>query len=159
MTKDEFVEKFGIKYDLMEKYNLVYFIVGDLLNINKVETMLEKYGFKCVRQTENYTVNYNLWSKIYFEDIEIGLIDLQGFPSITFYKRKRKFAKLIQKDELILKPIEGVHRILDWHTVEGNLHCLANGESVLYTIPSELTEELIKDHITKLGLQDIVKLK
>ena len=56
-----------------------------------------------------------------------------------------------------MKPIKGVHRILEWHTVKGKMHCLAGGQTVLHCTPTIMTEELIEEWIVKLKIQSLVQ--
>jgi hypothetical protein len=77
---------------------------------------------------------------------------------MEFLKRKRKIVanSKITEDALVIKPIEGIHRILDWHSVKGKMHCLLGGQTVLHLMPAELTDELMQEWITKLELQPLV---
>ena len=160
MTAEQFRDKFSLKAKatLMDKYGLAYFVVNDVININNAEDLATKYGFTVERQTDDYATRYFLWSKIFFEGKLVGHIDLQGFPSMEFLKRKRKLVanSKIAEDALVIKPIQGIHRILDWHSVKGKMHCLAGGQTVLHLMPAELTDELMQEWITKLELQPLV---
>jgi hypothetical protein len=158
MTAEQFKTKFSHKTTLIDKYGLVYFVVNDVININNAEELATKHGFEVERQTDDYTTRYFLWSKIFFEGKLVGHIDLQGFPSMEFLKSKRKIVtnSKIAEDAMVIKPIEGIHRILDWHTVKSKMHCLAGGQTVLHLMPVELTEELMQEWITKLQLQPLV---
>ena len=159
MTAEQFKEKFSYSSykSLMDKYKLAYFLVSDVIHINKLETLVEKYGFTVERQDKDYLTSHVLWSKVLFEDKIVGHIDLQGFPSIEFHKRKRKLAAIVVKDDMVIAPIEGIHRILDWHTVKGKMHCLVGGETVLHVLPDEMTEEVMTEWIEKLGVQALVQ--
>ena len=160
MTAEDFKSKFGMSKTkaLMDKYGLVYFIVKDVIDINNAEDLAEKYGFTVERQTEDYSTRYFLWTKIFFEGKLVGHIDLQGFPSMEFMKRKRKLVanSKITDDALVIKPINGIHRVLDWHKVKGKMQCLAGGQTVLHLMPTELTDELIQEWIIKLELQPLI---
>lgn len=166
MTKQEFVDKFcnfnlvkgTIGTSLMDKYGLAYFIIKDVIEINKAETLLEKYGFTVERQIKDYQERNIMWSKVFKDGKEVAYVDLQGFPSIEFHKRKRKILinSQITDDTLVIEPIKGVHRILDWHTVKNKMHCLAGGQTVLYLLPTEITDELLQEWVIKLNLQPIV---
>ncbi len=103
---------------------------------------------------EDFMKTGEIFSLILFEGKEVGFIDLQGFPSIQLHKRKRKFAKKFKTD-LLIKPIKGVHRVLDWHTVSGYEHRLAGGQTVLHGTPSVFTKELMDEWIIKLGIQEL----
>ena len=159
MTAEQFKQKFSYAAykSLMDKYNLAYFLVSDVIHINKLEALVEKYGFAVERQDKDYLTTNVLWSKVLFENKIVGHIDLQGFPSIEFYKRKRKLAALVAKDDMVIAPIEGIHRILDWHTVKNKMHCLAGGETVLHVLPEEMTEEIMVEWVVKLGIQALIK--
>ena len=159
MTAEQFKSKFSLKPSLIDKYGLAYFIVSDVVNINNAEDLLTKYGFTSERQTEDYVTRNLLWAKVFFEGKYLGVIDLQGFPSIEFEKRKRKLVtnSKITSDNLVINPINGIHRILDWHSVKGKMHCLAGGQTVLHLLPTEMTDELLSEWVDKLGIQSIVE--
>lgn len=158
MTAEQFKANHSLKPTLVDKYGLAYFVVNDVININNAEELATKYGFTVERQTEDYATRYFLWSKIFFEGKLVGHIDLQGFPSMEFIKYKRKIVtnSKITEDAMVIKPIEGIHRILDWHTVKGKMHCLAGGQTVLHLLPADITDEIIQEWINKLELQPLV---
>jgi len=158
MTAEEFKEKFPLKKKFMDKYQRAYFLVKEVLNINKCEKIVEQYGFTVKRITEHYLSQGILYSEVYFDNKLVATIDLQGFPSIEFHKRKRKFAKMIEADEDVIVPIPTIHRILDWHDVKGKMHCLAGGETVMHVLPVEITEELLIEQIKLLHLEPLIEL-
>lgn len=49
---------------------------------------------------------------------------------------------MVSKSDLVIEPIEGVHRVLGWHEIEGKYHILAGGQIVLHFIPMDITEEI-----------------
>lgn len=159
MTAERFKEMFSSRTYLQDKFGLAYYLVSDVININKAEELVTKYGYTVERQTDDYVSRYFLWSKVFYDGKLVGAIDLQGFPSIEFSKRTRKIItnSNITQDDLVIKPIIGIHRILDWHTVKGKMHCLAGGETILHLMPTELTDELIQEWVEKLDLQPIVE--
>ena len=158
MEREESSKLYGLKPDLIKKYGIhAYLLIQNIIDINNAEKLLENSGFTVKRITDKYIKTGLMFSEIYYQDKLVGEIDLQGFPSIMFYKRKRKLVSLIKENDLIMKPIKGVHRILDWHTVKGNMHCLAGGETVLHCIPTIMTEELIEEWIIKLKIQSLVQ--
>src|ERR1043165_7589643 len=121
MTAQEFKDTFPVKRDLMAKYGLAYLIVDAIVNINRCEAMLEERGFTVRRVTEHFDRGL-LYSVVLMNGVEVGQIDLQGFPSVEFVKGKRHVAALIEDCDLVIAPIPTIHRILDWHTVKGKMH-------------------------------------
>lgn len=152
MTKEEFIKRDGdIKKPVIEKYgSFLYFLIADVLNIGRMEKVVEAAGFKTKRV--NLPNQFTCYSEILCDDKVIGVISNQGLPSVEFYKRKRKYCQLIEDNPAIIEPIKGVHRILDWHTVKGKQHRLAGGETILHFLPVEMPEDLIQDLLTKTGL-------
>lgn len=156
LTATEFKEQFGLKSDLLTKYKMVYLIVRDLMNIIRCEEILEAKGFTVQRVTNKFLAEGILYSLVYYQGQEVGVIDLQGFPSIYFYKRCRQYAKLLAADPLIIAPIPTIHRILGWHKVTGKLHCLAGGETVCHVLPISVTTAIMEERILTLKLQPLV---
>ena len=80
-----------------------------------------------------------------------------GFPSIELLKRNKKHAIKISKSNLVIEPIKGVHRVLEWHETEGKFHILAGGEIVLHFIPVDITIEMAQKFFEKNKItQDII---
>lgn len=157
MTKEEFRNKYGFNFKLADKYGFIYLTIDAIVTINRLEKLVEAAGFTVKRITKYFNINGVLYSEIYYNEKIVGTIDLQGFPSIIFDKGKRKLASLIEENELVIPPIKGVHRILEWHTVKGKRHCLAGGETVLHCLPTEMTEDFIKEQIPILKLEYLLK--
>jgi len=154
MTKEEFIERFdNMAGHLIDKYSLyLYYLMTEVLNICAMEKLVEGHGLSTKRAA--FPNSTSFYSTIMDGDIVVGCITCQGFPAIEFYKRKRKYAKEISKHLEIIKPIKGVHRILDWHTVRGKYHCLAGGETVLHFLPLEITDEMAIKFLTDIKMID-----
>ena len=157
MTAEQFKEKYLCNDDLIKKYQFVYLLINDIININNAEELIIKYGFTVKRVTECFPKD-RFYSEIFSNNKLVGFIDLQGFPHIIFEPRKRKLiiVSKIMNDELIIKPINGIHRILDWHNVKNKMHCLAGGQTILHLAPIVLTEEIIKEYIKRLQLEPLM---
>lgn len=155
MTKEEFMTRHEeFKNRLCEKYGaFLYFLATDILNINYAEKICQIAGFTTERKGELG----NVYSLLKYNDEVIGSIYLREFPLIELFKRKRKFAKKLQSHPDIIAPIEGIHGVLEWHTVKGKLHCLAGGETVLHLIPLNITNEMMDEFLTKTNLIDQVE--
>jgi hypothetical protein len=156
--KEEFMKRFDdIKNPLIEKYGLfLYFLAEDVLNISHMEKQCEAVGYRTNRL--KFEHSYSIYSEIFDGSGKlIGVISNQGLPSIEFYKRKRKFAEPLKNHVDVIKPIKGVHRILDWHTVRGKYHCLAGGETVLHFMPLNITDEDMQKFLSKTNLLDKVE--
>ena len=160
MTKEEFlVYNDSIKTPHCAKYGaFLWFLANDILTINHIENICEKMGFTTERVRIPQT--YSVYAKLFKDGKEIGTISNQGLPTIELYNRCRKYSKLIVKSKETIEPIEGVHRVLAWHTVKGKLHILAKGQTVIHFLPLNITDEDMVDFLTKSDLIDkIEKLK
>lgn len=161
MTKDEFMTQHEeCKHRLCEKYGgFLYYLATEILNINHVEKICEEAGFTTERKHERVQdqVVGNVYSILKYNGQEIGHIYLRGFPLIELFNRKRKFSKKLQSHPDIIAPIEGVHGVLEWHTVRGKLHCFAGGQTVLHFIPINITNEMMDEFLTKTNLIDKVE--
>ena len=158
MTKEEFIKRCDdIKNPLIEKYGyLLYFLADDVFNIGYMEKQCEAVGYKTKRF--QYQHGNSFYSELYDKnDNQIGVISNQGSPSIEFHKRKRKFAEPLKNHKDVIKPIKGIHRILEWHKVRGNYHCLAGGQTVLHFMPVNITDEMMQDFLIKTNLIDFVE--
>lgn len=157
MTKEDFIGRMSkIKNPLCEKYGaFLYFIASDVINISHMEKVCENMGYTTKRKRFEGD-STRIYSEIYHDDKHIGVIDNQGLPSVEIYKRNGKHAAKISAHETIIEPIEGVHRILDWHTTKGKFHKLAGGEVVLHFLPVDITDEMMNDFLTKTKLIDKV---
>jgi hypothetical protein len=159
VTKEEFMKRLdGIQKPLMKKYSaFFYYLASDVYNIGAMEKIVEAQGLTTKR--EHYSDSTQFYSKIFdAQGKQVGHIDNQGLPSIEFYKRlRKKYASLFIDDPQIIIPIEGVHRILGWHTVKGKMHCLAGGQTVLHCLPVEITDKMMTDFLTKSKLIDQVE--
>jgi len=158
MNKEEFIKyNNDIKDTLFEKYGAYLgFLALDVFNINHMEKACEEVGFKTVRKPYQGDPRV-FYSEIYDNDKLIGNISNQGLPSIELYRRCRKYAKLLEKREDIIEPINGIHRILEWHTVKGKCHNLAGGETVLHFLPVEISDDDMIDFLTKTNMIDKVE--
>ena len=133
MSKDEYMNLYNsVKDRLNDEFGYYLFIVIDnTLNINKMETVVEKMGYVTKRMTEFGPGR--TYSDIFYDGKIIGYIECSPFPSITISRRYRtKHARKIAENENVIAPIKSVHRILQWHDVEGKLHKLAGGETLLH---------------------------
>ena len=158
ISVEEFKKRYSLKIKLIEKYSIVYFLVRDVLNINKCEDIIKEFGFTVKRITKDYKDRGILYSEVFYNEKEVACIDLQGFPTIMFHKRQRKLAKLIINHTDVIAPIPGIHRILEWHSVKNKkLQCLAGGQTIMHILPVELTEEILDDEIKKLKLEPLMK--
>lgn len=159
MTKEEYITLYkNIQEPIVEKYgSFLYFLINDIVSVRNMETICEKYGFTTERVVEPRCV----YSKLFYNSKLIGCISTnQGSPSIEFNKRCRKYSRMLIGCEEIIEPIEGIHRILEWHDVEGKLHKLAGGQTILHFKPFEITEDEMIRFLTKTNLLDKVdKLK
>ncbi len=156
MTKEEFIEKNNnIKNTIIEKYgDMAYYVISDIFNVGFMEDICIELGYTVTR----CNIDFTIYSKLFDENgEEIGVISNQGTPSIEIYKRLKKHAIKISKNINVIKPIEGIHRILDWHTVEGKLHKLAGGEIVLHFIPLEISDDDIKEFNEKTKILELLK--
>jgi len=156
MTKEEFIElNNSIKNSIIEKYgDMAYYVINDIFNVGFMEDICIELGYTVTRCNLDFTI----YSKLFDENgKEIGVISNQGTPSIEIYKRLKKHAIKISKNENVISPIEGIHRILDWHTVEGKLHKLAGGEIILHFKPLEITDEEIKEFDNRTKMLDLLK--
>ncbi len=157
MNAKEFIDKFSHNATLIKKYGFVYDIVNVVLEICRLEKIVEGYGFTTERIQPKEGNWLMLYSKILYNGKEVGRMNVQGFPEIMFYKRKRKLAEIIESDATFIIPIEGIHRILGWHSVKGKKHCLAGGETVLHVLPVVMTDTIMEEWIDKLKIRDLVK--
>jgi len=156
MTKEEFIEKNNnIKNPIIEKYGIIaYYVISDIFNVGFMEDICIELGYTVTRCNIDFTV----YSKLFDENgKEIGVISNQGTPSIEIYKRLKKHAIKISKNVNVIPPIKGIHRILDWHTVEGKLHKLAGGEIVLHFIPLEISDEKIQTFTEKTKILELLE--
>ena len=157
MTKEEWIEKNNnIKNPIIEKYGIMeYYVINDVFNINFMEDICISLGYT----TKRCNIEFTIYSKLFDENSkEIGIISNQGCPSIEIYKRNKKHAIKISKNENVISPIEGIHRILDWHTVEGKLHKLAGGEIVLHFKPLEISDKEIQTFNEKTKILELIKI-
>lgn len=155
MTKEDFSNRNkSIREPLVEKYgSFLYLLANDIFNIKAMEKVCEKNGLVTKRKQKNYSIS----SEVYFDGILAGSITNQGLPTIEFQKGKRKFAKLVAKDENIVAPIQGCHTILESHTVTGKLHCLSGGETLLHYLPVDITDDMMIDFLIEMTLTDKVE--
>jgi len=154
MTKEEYIKKSdNIRNQIIEKYGtMAYYLISDIFNISYMESVCEKIGYKTSRKR----IQTTLYSKLFDENNkEIGVISNQGCPTIEIYKRNKKHAIKISKDKNVIDPIDGVHRVLSWHSVEGKLHKLAGGEIVLHFIPVEIPDDDIQDFIENKKMKEL----
>jgi hypothetical protein len=157
MTKEEYMKKHDeIRNAIVEKYgDFMYFMIVGLFDIIELEKICEEQGW--ITKRKNFTDSYQIYSVIYDGDTVIGHIESIGFPSIEFCKKKRKYAEKIKNNPIFIKPIIGLHRVLDWHTVRGKFHCLAGGQTILHSIPIEISDDKIQDFIIRKNLGDLVE--
>jgi len=160
MTKNEYMKIHDrVHNTLTKKYgSMLYFLCVDILNLSQMEKVVHNLGYKTIRKKIDYTP-YDI---LYHNDKEIGkLVPCVGFPSIELKKRNKKHARIISKSELVIEPIIGVHRILDWHEVDGKFQILAGGEIVLNFIPVDITiemaEKFFKDSKISQSMIDEIK--
>lgn len=158
MTKEEYIKYYyDIKNNIIEKYSMCFgYLIIDIYNILKIEKVFEELGFITKRKTYTDSPLSEFYSEIYDKEKLIGIISINGVPQVRLLNRCRKYAKLIEKREDVIEPIEGIHRILRWHTIKGKYHILAGGETVLYFLPVKITDEEAIDFLTKTELIDKV---
>jgi len=156
MTKEEYIEKTNnIKTPIIEKYgNMAYYVISDIFNVGFMEDICVELGYTVKR----CNIEFTIYSKLFDENgKEIGVISNQGTPNIEIYKRLKKHAIKISKNINVIPPIKGIHRILDWHTVEGKLHKLAGGEIVLHFSPLEISDDEIKTFTEKTKILELLE--
>ena len=155
MTNEDFSDRLkSIRTPLVEKYgSFLYLLANDIFNIKAMEKVCEKNGLVTKRKQKNYSIS----SEIYFDGKLSGSITNQGAPIIEFQKGRRRFAKLVAKDENIVAPIQGCHSILESHTVTGKLHCLSGGETLLHYLPVDITDDMMIDFLIEMNLTDRVE--
>lgn len=158
MKKQDFIEYYeGNKASLCEQFGAyLYFLSNEIITLSTIEERVSSLGYEVERKHSRNCNSY--YTIIKWEGKEIGVIDIQGFPSIEIYKGNRikhatKFAKL----EGTIEPIKGVHRILDWHDVKGKFHILAGGETIIHFLPLDLSTDTVIDFLTKVELIDKVE--
>lgn len=146
MTSKQLLDRHDeIKDRISKKYGFfLYFLLQNIFNISKLEELVESKGFSVKRKK----VGYDILSEIYDGEKHIGLIQsTAGWPTIELLKFKgnKKIARSLAESDIIIEPVEGYHRILDWHDVCGKLHILAGGQIIL----NSLTDELKDQHVSK----------
>jgi len=159
MTKEEYITYTDEIADrLVKDYGTyLYFLAAEVLSVGYLEKLVEKKGYTCERKTYGKH-SLSIYSTISINGKEVGRISNQGAPEIMFYKRCRKYCHdFIDMDEVI-EPIKGVHRVLDWHTVQKKkMHCLAGGETVLHFMPYNISDEVMAKFITETGLHELIE--
>jgi len=158
LTKEEYIARQDMIHNpIIEKYGLIiHYLLADVFNISAMEKICENLGYTTVRV--KYEMDkFSFYSQLYFGKKLIGTISNQGLPSIELYKRNKKHAAIISKDDKFITPIKGIHRVLDWHEVQGKYHILANNEIVLHFLPVVIDEEMITEFLNKTGLSKDVK--
>lgn len=158
MTKEEYINHYDeIRNTLFEKYGKFFgYLIIDVFNILHMEKACEEVGLTTKRSHYNKE-SFQFYSEIYDKEKLIGIISNQGTPEIQFLNRCRKYTKLIERRNDIIEPIDGVHRVLRWHTVKGKYHILAGGETVLHFLPVKITDEDAIDFLTEKNLIDKVE--
>ena len=148
MTKKEFIKAIDKHKKALHSAfgSYLTMLAKDVMNISKIEEDIEAIPGYTTERFANHGMPY---SKIFFNKKDIGTIDLQGFPTIMLRKRNKKHAIVLMELPGVIEPIDGIHRVLAWHTVEGKMHKLAGGEIVLNFMPREFTvkqiEKFLKD--------------
>lgn len=143
---------------ISEKYGLyLYYLIQSIFNVNHLEELVEEQGYE-VKRIKDYWP-HALYSEILFDGKMIGTLHGDVIPNITIDRRQRtRHARpLVNAIDELTTPTKGIHRILEWHEVEGKMHKLAGGETVLYIDPVEISNEEIDDFLTKTGLIDKVE--
>ena len=155
LTSEQFMDRYNeIKKPIVDHFGAyLYFLSSNVLNLNELEKMVEKQGFETERK------QYQDNSMSFYTDIKrngkiVGNISVQVFPSIEWYKGSQKYAKLFVDEPLCIKPLPGVHRVLDWHTKRGKFHVLAGGQTVLHFLPFELTVDTVTTFLNRIGITD-----
>jgi hypothetical protein len=155
MTSEEFILKYNRWKDpLIKEYGeYLYFLASDVV-IYEIEAKVENLGYKTVRKK----IHTNTFSDILFDGKVIGTIENVGLPTIMVNRgfrteHARKFSKL----DGVIEPIQGVHRILEWHEVEGKLHKLAGGETIINFMPYEISLEYMRKFSVNMKLIDKVE--
>lgn len=164
MTKDEFINRYETNRDMIinhfdkkddEHYSyMIYMMASMIFNITYMEELVEKLGYTTKRR--QLSDKWTCVSDIYHNDEQIGVISCLVYPEIMMYKGHKGISKEISKDVNALVPIEGHHRILDWHDVEDKLHLLAGGEIVIHFLPLELSIEKVEKFVNNTKLDQIL---
>lgn len=153
LTSDEFKKKADDHHHfLMKCYegkDLEMAIMLQLWELLKIEERLnpiiKHFGWVCVRK--KHPTN-SLYGEIEKNGKIVGYYSYDPWPSVVllpFLKGRSEVTdKLIQLDAV--KPIKGVHRILDWHYLikNGYIQKLAKEQWVIHFVPETPTMEDLK---------------
>lgn len=143
MTKQHLLKRHDeIKIRVCEKYGTrLYFLISNIFNVSKLENLVESFGY----QTKRKNQGHDIFSEIYENEKLIGIIESRvGWPTIEIFKFKgnKKIARKLAQSDIIIEPVKGFHRILDWHDVDGKLQILGGGQIILNAISDLLDMDM-----------------
>lgn len=127
----------------------------NVLGLSKIEKLVEAKGFT----TNRISIDRSAYTEIHFNNKIVGIIEATGnFPTVTFDKGCRKHAEKFLKDDDVIAPIKGIHRILDWHDVKKEkMHCLAGGQTVLHFKPFDFSVEYVGKFLKDTKLDSVIE--